>query len=409
MKLIILFYASNLFAGILAEDYWKYLNLENDFMILWIKILLIMSGIIIVATLLHKIQVEKKQRRFIHKVNLFKIDIGRILRTGNYEKFKHPQSNLEYFAIASVAITYIKKNKDVYFIHHLLDNEGVFDHLKHISSKRFSFSRLEAIEQLGLLKYRKNKKFLFSIMIFEKNRRAREHAAIGVSYLLQKQDLPYFLQEFIKMKVSGKYIEFVFANIINGLIERKEESGIYDIFYFFYKTKNTSIFLKSFVEAIGFLKINYSSEELQDLYFMAQSIELKVAIIRAIGVLDKGVKADEALALALNSEKDILRISASKSLNIFDFDKYKELIMKLLGDSNYNVRLNTALSLGEMQKGRKLLQNIFETSSDIYAQEMAKYALIVNERNEKSLPILTNWKAIEELEKIEALEEPVQK
>lgn len=400
--LIIIFLSQTLFAGIFdANEGWKYLNLENDFMIFWIKILLSMSVTIIIATLLQKIYVEKKQRQFTHIVNDFKVKFKKALISGDYDKIAHPKTNLEYFAFASVIISYIRKNQNINILHNLLEENNVIDYLKKVSSSRFSFSRLEAIEQLGLLKYKGNKGFLFSIMIYEKNRRAREHAAIGVSYLLKKKDLPYFLKEFIKMKVSGKYIEFVFANIVNSLIERNEESGIFDIFWFFYKEKNTTIFLKSFVEALGFLKITYSSRELQDLYFMAQSVELKIAIIRAIGILNKGPGADDALILALSSEKDILRISASKNLNISDFEKHKELIMKLLGDSNYNVRLNTALSLGTMEKGREMLQGIFDTSTDIYAREMSKYALIVNERNGKNLPILTNWKAIEELEKVE--------
>lgn len=402
---ILLLMLTNLLAFDIKDtnNYWVYLALDIPEMIVLIKALIGLSLFTIFITFIYKFYVEAEKRK-IHFISLqLKEAIEHLIETNNYSIFniRSPKTTIEYFAFVNVIIYFILKYKNKSeFLLDLLEEKGVISYLKKVAANKLSYNRVQAIEKLSLLHDNKLKGFLFQIVVNENHKRSKEHAFTGVSHLVRKDDLPYVLSEFVKLKSSGKFLEYLFSNMIKSLQKNNEESGVFDILYYFFNIKGNEKLLKSFVEAIGYLKVDLCSDEFYDLYFMAQTTELKIAIIRTIGLLKQSEKADEAMIFALHSPKEIIRVSAAKNLNIMDFDKYKDFLKTILTDDNYTVRLNSALSLGQTNKGKQMLSEIYETSDDNYAKEMAKYALIVNERRLESKPILKNWREEDELEKM---------
>lgn len=384
-----------------VDSYLKYIAIDIDTMIEIIKVLLFISIITIILILIFKIQVEATARDLIAKSHAYKAMIKILLKEKDYNlnKIKTPKNKLEHFALATVLIYFLRKKENNEFLYKILEEKGVLNYLKKVSSNYISYSRYEAIEKLGLLRFEKNKTFLFKIIVNSTNKKSIEHAMIGISYIIERKDLPYILGELVKLKGSGKFFEFIFSNLIERMILLNESEGVKDILYYLFEVRNNEKYLKPFIDAVAYQKVNDCSDEFYDLYFMAQSLDLKITTVRAIGALNITEKSDETLMFALSSKKDILRIAASKNLNLFNFSRYRNRIEETLVDQNYNVRLNTALSIAKSEEGFSILQEIYESSEDIYAKEMAKYAIVVNSRKEKNLPILRNFEKEEELDK----------
>lgn len=385
-----------------SNDNWKFLNIEIDTMIVIIQYLLIISLVTIILILIFKIYVETESNHIIKRSKELKVIINNLLENKLFDTsaIVNPKTKFGHFALVNVIIYFIRKHPEYKeFFYKILEDKGSMKYLQERSNDTFSFSRFESIEKLGLLNYDKNKVFLFKVIVNSNNKRLIEHAMIGISSIIERKDLKYILNELIKLKGSGKFFEFIFSTLIQRMIYLKEKQGIIDIFYFLLEVRNNEKFLKPFIDAIGYIKVTDCSSEFFDLYFMAHSLDLKMSTIRAIGALAINEKSDEAIMFALSSKKDVLRIAASKNLNLYNFEKYKARIEELLADSNYNVRLNTALSVANSEDGLSLLNKIYEESEDVYAKEMAKYAIVVNERKKKNIPILKNWELEEKFEK----------
>jgi hypothetical protein len=384
-----------------SDDSWKYFDIEIDTMIVIIQYLLIISLITIILILIFKIYVETESNHIIKRSKELKFIINNLIENKifNTNAIANPKTKLGHFALVNVIIYFIRKYPEYKsFFYEILEKKGSMKYLQERSNDAFSFSRFESVEKLGLLNYEKNKVFLFKIIVNSGNKRLIEHAMIGISSIIERKDLKYILNELVKLKGSGKFFEFIFSTLIQRMLYLKEKQGIIDIFYFLLEVRNNEKYLKPFIDAVGYIKVNDCSSEFFDLYFMAHSLDLKMSTIRAIGALSINEKSDEAIMFALSSKKDVLRIAASKNLNLYNFEKYKSKIEELLADSNYNVRLNTALSVANSEDGLSLLNKIYEESDDLYAKEMAKYAIVVNERRNKNIPILKNWELEEKFE-----------
>lgn len=313
-----------------------------------------------------------------------------------------PKKDYEYIAVIDGCVSVISqltKEEDyssIKPIHTYLESINAFDFLYAKITNPFVIGKVEFIERLGLTLYEDNKFFLFFILHnnIGKHNRINEHAIAGLSYLVNRFDIQFFLSHVVKLNSSGKFLEFVFSNILKNLIAHKHHSGIAFILTFLYKVENNSILLKSFVEAIGFINYGQLRHELCDLYHMTLDDGVKTTILRTLGKLVSNKEVEKVLFLALIDKTPLLRITAAKSLVIVDLKDNEELLISALSDPVYHVRLNIALTLSKSEFGRSILEYIIETSSDKYARDMANHALIMYKRFEQNEAVLAEHNTV---------------
>lgn len=300
-----------------------------------------------------------------------------------------PKTDIEFIAFIDECMELInhytkeESHKKVKKLHEYMEKIGAFEFLRNKIKDPFVFSKVEFIEKLGLTLYEQNKYFLFGILDSKLvNRyRIKEHTITGLSYLVNQYDMHFFMDRFITMKASGKYLEFIFSNIIKRLLSLEHHYGITYLLDYLYKTPNSSLFVKSFVEALGFLKCAWISNELCDLYYMSMDDGIKASIIRTFGNLPQDNKRDTIIYSALIDKAPLLRITASKSIDHCNLEDKESLLISCLSDSVYHVRMNLAISLSKSEYGISILEAVIETSKDKYAKDMAQHAIVMSKRH----------------------------
>lgn len=349
--------------------------------------------VLIISIIIYKIVLERKKSKALINSKKIKEEVQKVIENKKYikNKISTPKTKMDFFSLTNASIEALKESREdetKELLYNLLEDKEVISYLKDLIRNKTSISRLESVEKMGLLFYERNKYFLFSILENEKEKsRMYFHTLIALSYIIRRDDLKFFLEEVVRVRSnSGKYLEFLFTNVIKRMVEIGEQDTAIDIVYFLYQIDDNEKLLKSFLDAVGYLKINYINDEIFDLYFMTNNIGLKTTVVRTIGQLNANEKFDDVILFAIESDNEIIRIAASKNMNIFNIEKHREKLKKAIFDKNYNVRLNAAIALSKKEEGIKILKEIYLESSDNYARETAMYAIILNRRDYKNTP-----------------------
>lgn len=141
--------------------------------------------------------------------------------------------------------------------------------------------------------------------------------------------------------------------------------------------KNLSEF-NTYVQSIiinSFSKNKYAlcGEELLNKLSLEKDREVRISIIKYFGCV-KIEKAKEELISLLESKWWEERALAAKSLNLYYSDEVEENLKKSIKDSNWHVRLNSALTIIENNCSEKLIEEIL-LDYDKYANEILLYVL----------------------------------
>lgn len=380
----------------------KNIKIPESFLRAALSFLIYIMGFIVFFVIFYKIIHEEQAKKMTILRTRLKDEISDSIDMNSKINF-NPIKDYEYIAVIDGCINVITKlmrdedYSSIKPIHRYLESINAFEFLYNKIKNPFVIGKVEFIERLGLTLYENNKFFLFFVIAQNgtKKNRINEHAIAGLSYLVNRFDLQFFLSYVVNLKSSGKFLEFIFTNVLKNLIANKHHSGIAYILTELYKIENNTILIKSFVEAIGFIEYGQLRNELCDLYHMTLNDNIKTTVIRTLGKLVSNKEIETLLFLGLIDKTPLIRITAAKSLMNTNLDGHEEELISALSDPVYHVRLNVALSLSNSDFGRSILEYVVETSKDKFSKDMAHHALIVYKRFNENKAVLNEQEVVE--------------
>jgi HEAT repeat protein len=246
--------------------------------------------------------------------------------------------------------------------------------------KRSWMRRYQVIERLGFLNLPEVRGLYRTVMVSEKEHRLVAAKAVwALSRICREDDLAPLLQVLISPDfMSAKFNEYVWVNIIDSfrlrgeipLLLRQLEQVVLSGEGSFYLAKDIVQALGSagLAEGAGF--ISRCADEL-----FSGSAEMRIACIRALQ--RTGGKMLEPMVVAGLTDQDWrIRAVAAKEVAKCS-DRVIEALEKALGDSNYHVRMNAALSLAERGEAGRAVLRRHSQSPDRFTRDVTNYVLAV--------------------------------
>lgn len=256
----------------------------------------------------------------------------------------------------------------------LLKKSGLIEHYKKLSNSKNYLIRLEAYERLGFLKRYELKDFFIKKLEKEDNYYIKMQLLWNLSLIANEDLLKTIINTLNKdfETLSLKFVEALFFNIINSLINSANESEYIKILEEIYQdTTIKQDIIKSMIEVCGYAQVYQAKDVILKYYKTYNS--LKTVCFRALGKL-KIPEVCEMMPDAFNDESWVLRATAVRYSYLCE--NRWSILEKALHDLNFNIRKSAAKVLYDLgERALIFIQNTINQTTDRYAKEVAEFVL----------------------------------
>ena len=342
-----------------------------------IFIMLVTTIILLFTLAAHTTYIELQEERFKKLQDFYERALLQKLADSSFH-IKIPHSKVEFDALAEVLSQMIAgaSGEIEKLLKEYARELGVAEFYKNMVGSRSWLKRFIAVEKLGLLKLPEMRAVFYHVLESEKDTGVLAKAVWAISFTLDEADLdvvnrvldrPFFM--------SAKFAEYIYINIINAFRHRGMEARFVSYLKFIKDDKGISGALKrAIIEACGSAKLYSAKDIVMDYYRQFnQEPQMRITCLRALGELG-GKDVLEAIRSGLNDADWRVRAVAAKSASICP-EAIAGDLRACLYDSNYNVRLNAALSLSKLGDiGLSALEHEID-SDDRFVYDVTRFVL----------------------------------
>lgn len=260
------------------------------------------------------------------------------------------------------------KGEDYEHIVQQLRDIGYGEMLIKALDKADKWGRGYAAHFLGLMEYKQAKPRLLEL-IHDKSPVVYINSFEALNRIVSEENLPRLIKLIVGNIHIGttKIIEILlgYGTVINPILI--EMLGAPDI---------DSFGKKLIVDILSFHRAIESSKAVLRLTKQTDNIELKIACIKAFGLLEDPENAPYLIE-SLNSENGVIRSESAKALGKIGAElAIPFLKAKLYSDKNYWVRLHSTLALKKMhEKGLFALNEVLMNTSDTQVNRIINYVI----------------------------------
>lgn len=351
----------------------------HDILVLGIKFFAVITTIQIVVMIVHKLVLELRNRRRM----LLKTDyLSQMYRSFRQEdvSIRRPRTMIEHEALADVCIYLMSRSlpEQVARIQQTVRRFGIPRlFVVRFARSRSWITRYRTIEKLGFLRLPELGATYRTVLESKKeSRQVHSKVVWALSLICREDDLPIILESISAPDfMSAKFNEYIFCNIIGAFRGRGEAEALLDRFARIMEDEGVPLLLKrDFIQACG--ESCFGAAEgliLRCAERFGGSPEMRIACVRAIQGTG-GEMLEEMVIAGLKDTDWRVRAVAAK-----DVEKCSDAIMAFLdlalGDPNYYVRLNAALSLACRGETGLALLRAKSQSSDRFIRDISQYVL----------------------------------
>lgn len=360
-------------------------DLLRELLTIGIKLIIAICLIQVLVMIVHKILLEQKERRMALLKSRYLSAMYLILATKR--PVLDPPENTEQFTALTDVCIYLMVNashEELYLIRETVRRCGIAGfYSAQLPRARFWIARYKLTEKLGFLKLPELAPLFRTIIESDhEDRQVVGKATWALSLISTEEDLPEILARVSQPDfMSAKFNEHLFVNIIASFIANGEKERLLALFGEILAGGLVPLLVKrDFVEACG----NAGLEEARPLIIscwenFGGSPEMRIASLRSLQKLG-GDLLDGVVLEGLRDADWRVRAVAAKSVERCS-DAVVIPLEQALGDQNYHVRLNAALSLASKgEQGRAALDRQSQ-SSDRFVREVSRYVM-----RERELP-----------------------
>lgn len=360
-------------------------DLLRELLIFAIKVLTVICVVQVLVMVVHKILLERKERRLALLKSRYLSSMYLVLAQRQVDMAK-PKDADEFAALTDVCI-YLMANAspaDLELIRKTVRDCGVAGfYSEQFPRARFWITKYKLIEKLGFVKLPELAPLFRSIIASEnEDRQVIGKATWALSLICSERDLQQILARVsLPDFMSAKFNQHLFVNIIASFTLKGEKERLLEIFRELLAGEKMPLLVKrDFIEACG----NAGLMEAQPLIIscakqFGASPEMRIACLRSLQKLG-GDMLDAVVLAGLRDADWRVRAVAAKSV-----EKCSEVVIppleEALGDQNYYVRLNAALSLSQKGAAGHAALDRQTQSSDRFVREVSRYVM-----RERDLP-----------------------
>ena len=361
------------FYQIVSPDLIKYYLLGA------IGIFIFITVILFVVLIVHKLHVERRQKRLKRLQDTYADFLVRKQSQPDLV-IEKPDKDIEFEALGNAIIDMTSvKPDDGAFVSHLRRMTRVLEldvYNRKLASSRSWVERYRAVETLGFLKMPEFGPFYHSILKKEKNIHVITKTIWSLSLIAEENDLDA-INSFLSdpLFASSKFKEYIYTNIIRTFQERGEENRFVQLLESWVEKPDMPVLLKKdAISACGVVHLTSAKDVINKYYTRFHEVtEMKIACIRALERLGAHDMC-HLIVSALNDEDWRVRAVAAKNAEVCS-DIVIGALESVLRDRNYYVRINAAQALSKLgQQGIAVLSR-FTSSDDKFARDMAHYML----------------------------------
>ncbi|UFS72880.1 HEAT repeat domain-containing protein [Geomonas sp. RF6] len=348
--------------------------------VLWgIRVFCAICVVQLVVLVLHKLAVERRERREALLKSRYLARMYRSLVERRVMQSK-PATREEYDALSDVCI-YLMSSASAAELRLIADTArecGIADFYGHeLARSHFWITKYQLVEKLGFLKLLELAPVFRRVLDEDEDQpQVVAKAAWALSLICREEDLPHL---FARMSapnfMSAKFNEHLFGNIIAAFRGRGESRRLLSLLSELLEGESIPLLVKrDFIEACGAAGfgeaealITWSAQHLEE------SPEMRIACLRSMQKLGGG-KVDSFILAGMRDSDWRVRAVAAKSVQRCSNDVVPAL-EEALSDQSYHVRVNAALSLAHKgEEGRAALSR--QTGSrDRFVREVSRYVL----------------------------------
>ena len=360
-------------------------DLLREILVFAIKALTVLCLVQVVVMVLHKLLLERKERRVALLKSRYLSAMYQVLANRPVD-LGAPRDHVELSALADVCIYLMASasREQRELIGKTVRDCGIVRfYSEQLARARFWIARYKLVERLGFLELPELAPLFRGIVSSQQeDRQVVGKAAWALSLVCSEEDLPQILARVSQPDfMSAKFNEHLFVNIVASFLARGEKERLLELFAELLAGDTLPLLVKrDFIEACG----NAGLAEAQPLLMFCAdkygaSPEMRIACLRSLQKLG-GDMLDAVVLAGLRDEDWRVRAVAAKSVENCSEAVIPPLELAL-ADLSYYVRLNAALSLGRKgASGRAALKRQAE-SQDRFVREVSRYVM-----RERELP-----------------------
>lgn len=347
--------------------------------LLWsaIELIVVVLAVQLTVMIVHKVVLERRERRIALLKSRYLSGMYRSFAAGSSE-VERPNTAEEISTLADICIYLLTdaSPSETAIIVATLRRCGVAGYYcSRLSSARSWIKRYTLVEKLGFMRLPELASLFRSILQSEhEGHHVVGKAAWALSLVCRGEDLPPLLARMSQPNfMSAKFNEHLFVNVIASFRARGETKPLLRLFEEL-PAGVPLLVMRDFIEACG----NAGLVEAEPLIASwgaryAHSPEMRIACLRSRQLLG-GEGLDLVVLAALGDEDWRVRAVAAKTV-----DKCSDAVIPALeyalGDAQYHVRVNAAVSLSHKgEKGRAALKRQ-SGSTDRFVREVSRYVM----------------------------------
>lgn len=350
-----------------------------------IELVLALSLIQAVALVVHKVWVERRERKTALLKSRYLSGMYRIL-AGEQVELPHPGTKEEFAALADVCI-YLMPNAtpaEVCAIRATVRSCGVVDYFRtQLPRARYWITKYRLIERLGFLKLPELAPVYRAMVDSEhEDRHVVSKATWALSLICGETDLAHILSCVSRPDfMSAKFNEHLFVNIIESFRDAGASARLLELFQALVEGDELPLLVKrDFIEACGGAGFAEAEPLVVACARRFESLpEMRIACLRSLQKIG-GASLDGFVVAGLRDQDWRVRAVAAKAVENCS-DLVIEPLDQALGDANYHVRLNAAVSLAHKGAAGRAALDRQRASRDRFVREVSRYVM-----QERDLP-----------------------
>jgi len=377
----------------------------RDTLIFFICLFFTMSVLQLVFLILHKMVLERREKRFKLKKVMYFSSLTRNFVDPDHPIYA-PVDDLETHAFIDVCVDIMSgvSRQNMTIIHKAVREFGIPAFLVRNYKKSSQWiTHYQIVETLGFLKLPELARLFREIIsqeiaLLEKNRAQTEQKKQGwlsdvhnptarhlhliskalwaLSHICNDTDFRNIISVLHTPGfMSGKFNEYIFCNIIEAYRRREQTGVLLDKIEELFADDTVSLLIKrDFIQSCGIAHFTQSHTLVANCTDMfLTSPEIKMACIRTLAQIGD-TRLEELTCLYLEDSDWRVRTVAAKDAHLCS-DGIIPALRKVLCDRSYYVRLNAVLSLARKGEAGKAVLRSCAGSKDTYEHDMALYAL----------------------------------
>lgn len=344
-----------------------------------VEVFLALSLIQVVALLIHKVLVERRERETALLKSRYLSSMYRIL-AGEQVELPKPASKEEFAALADVCI-YLMPHAtpaEVSAIRETVRSCGVADYFRiQLPRAHYWIAKYRLLEKLGFLKLPELAPVYRAIVDSEhEDRHVVGKATWALSLICSETDLAHILSCVSRPDfMSAKFNEHLFVNIIESFRAAGASARLLELFQLLIEGDELPLLVKrDFIEACGGAGFTEAEPLVVSCARRFESLpEMRIACLRSLQKIGGG-SLDSFVLAGLRDQDWRVRAVAAKTV-----ENCSELVIEpleqALGDVNYHVRLNAALSLAHKGAAGRAALDRQRASRDRFVREVSRYVI----------------------------------